>query len=63
MNTQVGFIFKILLVSTLLSILIKYGGEYVPIQPTTTTAMIIVLFPSVAIGFLLGWQYLKISRG
>ena len=62
MNTQAGFIFKILLVSTLLSILIKYGGEYVPIQPTTTTAIIIVLFPSVAIGFLLGWQYLVGSK-
>ena len=62
MNTKAGFIFKILLVSTLLSILIKYGGEYVPIQPTTTTAIIIVLFPSVAIGFLLGWQYLVGSK-
>ena len=62
MNTQAGFIFKVLLVSTVLSILIKYGGKYLPIEPTTGTAIAIVLFPSVAIGFLLGWQYLKGGR-
>ena len=58
MNTQTGFIFKIFLVSTILSVLIKYGGESIPIEPTTTTAITLVLLPSIAIGFVLGWQYL-----
>jgi len=59
MNSQAGFILKVLLVSTVLSIFIKYGGESLPIGPTTGTAIAIVFFPSIAIGFLLGWQYLK----
>ena len=59
MNTQARFIGKILLLSTGISYLIKYGGRYVPIQPTTLTATIIVLLPSMVIGLILGWQYLQ----
>ncbi len=59
MESQTGFIFKILLVSTILSILIKYGGRYLPIQPTVTVAAIAVLSPALIIGFILGWQYFK----
>ena len=59
MNTQTGFIIKVLLLSTALSFLIKYGGRYVPIQPTNAIATVIVISPSIIIGFILGWQYLK----
>jgi len=59
MDTQTGFIIKILLVSTALSVLVKYGGRYVPIEPTNAIATIIVILPSLVIGFVLGWQYLK----
>ncbi len=58
MDTQtLGFVLKILLLSTVLSLLIKYGGQYLPLTPTTTTALIIVLAPSLLIGLILGWRY------
>ncbi|MBE9045335.1 hypothetical protein IQ255_13165 [Pleurocapsales cyanobacterium LEGE 10410] len=59
MNTQTGFIFKVLLISTGLSILIKYGGPYTLLEPTTATALTIVLLPSLVIGLVLGWQYYR----
>jgi len=59
MNTQVGFITKILLLSTGLSILIKYGGQKISIQPTTSLAIIIVLLPSLITGLIMSWQYKK----
>ena len=58
MNTQiVGFILKILLLSTALSLLIKYGGQYLNLIPTTTTVLVIILMPSLVIGLILGRQY------
>ena len=59
MNTQANFIFKILLISTGISILIKYGGRYTLLKPTTGTALTIVLLPSLIIGLVLGWQYYR----
>ena len=59
MDTQVGFIFKILLLSTGLSLLIKYGGQYLLLQPTTSTVLTIVLTPSLAFGLVLGWRYYR----
>ncbi|MEO1466524.1 MAG: hypothetical protein AAFR89_09940 [Cyanobacteria bacterium J06633_1] len=60
MNHQIKFIVKILLLSTGLSLLIKYGGKYLPLQPTNVTALAIVLMPSLIIGFVLGWQYSRL---
>ena len=60
MNNQALFILKILLISTGLSLLIKYGGQFLHLEPTNTTALIIVLTPSLAIGLLLGGRYNKI---
>jgi hypothetical protein len=59
MNSQGMFIFKILLLSTGLSLLVKYGGGYLELQPTTATALTIVLMPSLVLGLILGWQYLR----
>lgn len=59
MNTQVGFIVKILLYSTALSYLIKYGGQQLDIEPTNIIAIVIVLSPSLLIGLVLGSQYYK----
>ncbi len=56
-NQTLGFVLKILLLSTALSLSIKYGGQYLPLTPTTTTALIIVLAPSLLIGLILGWRY------
>ena len=62
MSTQAGFIFKILLLSTGISLLIKYGGEYLLLKPTATTALIIVLLPSLVIGLILGGRYRQEQR-
>ena len=62
MSTQVGFVLKILLLSAGISLAIKYGGEYLPIEPTTTTALVMVLLPSLVIGSILGWRYNRESR-
>ena len=59
MDTQTGFIIKILLLSTILSVLVKYGGRYVPIQPTNAIAIVIVILPSLLIGLILGWKYIN----
>ena len=59
MNTQLGFIVKIILLSTALSFLIKYGGQQLAIAPTNTIAIAIVLFPSLAIGLFLGQLYYR----
>ncbi len=59
MNTQVGFVLKIILFSTGLSLLIKYGGQYLLLKPTTSTALTIVLTPSLVFGLILGWRYYK----
>ncbi|MGL5835235.1 MAG: hypothetical protein ACRC1Z_18705 [Waterburya sp.] len=59
-GNQAFFIFKILLWSTGLSLLVKYGGGYLELQPTTTTALTIVLMPSLVIGLILGWRYSQV---
>lgn len=59
MNSQAGFIFKVLLLSTGLSIAIKYGGRYLPLEPNNLLAASVVCLPSLLIGLILGWQYWK----
>jgi hypothetical protein len=59
-GNQAFFIGKIFLWSTGLSLLVKYGGGYLELQPTTTTALMIVLMPSLVIGLILGWRYSQI---
>ena len=59
MDTQTGFVIKVLLLSAVLSFLIKYGGRYILIQPTNAIATVIVISPSIVIGLVLGWQYIK----
>jgi hypothetical protein len=60
MNNQAIFVFKILLFSLGLSLLVKYGGGYLKLQPTTITALTIILTPSVVIGLILGWRYYQV---
>ncbi|PPS44158.1 hypothetical protein [Chroococcidiopsis sp. TS-821] len=54
---QTGFIFKILLLSAVISVLIKYGGAYLPILPTATNALVIVLLPSIVMAIALYRRY------
>ena len=60
MSSQANLIVKILLLSTALSWLIKYGGRYLALEATTATALTIVLMPSIIIGLILGWRYSKL---
>jgi divalent metal cation (Fe/Co/Zn/Cd) transporter len=61
MNTQFGFIVKILLFSTALSFLIKYGGRFLSIQPTNIIVLGIVLLPTIILAVLLIWQYDRLN--
>jgi hypothetical protein len=56
MNERTLFIIKILFLSTLISVVIKYGGRFLPIPPTTLTALILVLLPTIIIAFALIWR-------
>ena len=54
---QTGFIFKVLVISAGLSVLIKYGGPALSIPPTLTNVLLFVLAPSVVMAIALGTRY------
>ncbi|MFN6464207.1 MAG: hypothetical protein RMZ41_020660 [Nostoc sp. DedVER02] len=57
MGNQLGLVLKLLSLSALLSLLIKYAGPSVPIPATATNALIIVLLPIVIIAIALLWRF------
>ena len=57
MNTQAGFVLKVVFFSAILSFLIKYGGKFVPITSTTFTALIIVLLPTLILSLIFVWRW------
>ena len=57
MENQLGFVLKLLLLSALLSLLIKYVGPNLSIPPTATNALIIVLLPIVIMAIALLWRF------
>ncbi|QLE46875.1 hypothetical protein FD724_01000 [Nostoc sp. C057] len=57
MGNQLGFVLKLLLLSALLSLLIKYVGPSLSIPATGTNALIIVLLPIVIIAIALLWRF------
>jgi hypothetical protein len=50
------FLLKVLLLSLGISLLIRYGGPLLPIQPSTAIALTAVISPSVILGGLLLWR-------
>ena len=56
MNTQVGFMLKVVLLSAILSFLIKYGGKFMPITSNSINALILVLLPTLILSLILGWR-------
>ncbi len=56
MDSQVNFIFKVLILSAGISLLIKYGGPSLPIAATSVNALIAVLMPSVILAIALWWR-------
>ena len=61
MNSKIVFISKIAIASFFLSLIIKYGGQTLPIFPTNTIALIIILLPSIILGIILGFRYQKLN--
>jgi hypothetical protein len=59
---QAGFVFKVLIISTLLSWLIKSAGSSVAIPATATNALILVFVPTLAIAIALWWRNYFYSR-
>ena len=59
MNTKIGFISKIAIASFLISALIKYGGQFPPLNPNNAIALTIVLLPSLVFAIILGFRYQK----
>ncbi|MFW6264289.1 MAG: hypothetical protein ACOC3E_02070 [Cyanobacteriota bacterium] len=55
-NSGLGFILKVFAASTLLSVLVKYGGRYLPVAPTSLNALVIVLLPTVVMAIVLWWR-------
>ncbi len=59
MNDTVAFVVKIFIFSTVLSVVIKYGGQLLPISPTVIIAIAAILLPSIIIAIALSWRSQK----
>lgn len=57
MENQLGLILKLLLLSALLSVLIKYAGSSLSISATATNALIIVFLPIAIVAIALLWRF------
>jgi hypothetical protein len=49
-----GFILKVLILSAIISVSIKYGGPSLAIAPSVTNALILVFSPTLIVAMLLG---------
>lgn len=56
MQNQLGLVFKLFLLSSVLSLLIKYGGESLAIPANTGNVVVIILLPTLIIATLLLWR-------
>ena len=56
MNDAFVFIVKIVILSTVLSLLIKYGGQLLSIAPTGKIAIAAILLPSIIVALALTWR-------
>ncbi|MBN3949671.1 MAG: hypothetical protein HWQ38_25675 [Nostoc sp. NMS7] len=57
MENQLGLVLKLLLLSALLSVLIKYAAPSLSIPATANNALIIILLPIVIIAIALLWRF------
>lgn len=63
MENQIGLIIKVMLLSGVLSFLIKYAEPDILIPATATNALIMVLSPSLIMGVLLGARLIRAKNG
>ena len=57
MKNNLEFIAKLLMLSGLVSLLIKYAGPNLSIAATNANALIIVLLPNVMLSMALFWRF------
>ncbi|MDZ8188986.1 MAG: hypothetical protein RMX96_29550 [Nostoc sp. ChiSLP02] len=57
MKNQLDFVLKLLLLSALISALIKYVAPSLSIPATATNALIIVLLPNAIVAIALLWRF------
>lgn len=55
-DTEAGLVLKVLVLSIVLSVAIKYIGPTLAIPATDTAALIIILLPALVTGLVLGWR-------
>ncbi|MCM2407951.1 hypothetical protein MMC39_18260 [Anabaena sp. CCAP 1446/1C] len=56
MKNQLGFLLKLLLLSTVISLAIKYVGPMFLIPQTSTNALILILLPTITMITILLWR-------
>ncbi|MDY6902222.1 MAG: hypothetical protein SWZ49_29750 [Cyanobacteriota bacterium] len=56
MKNQLTFVFKVLFLSAMISVFIKYLAPNFSIPETATNALIIILLPNVIMASVLIWQ-------
>ncbi len=56
METQLNFILKVLILSAVVSVLIKYASPSLPIAPTSLNALIGVMTPTIVLAIALWWR-------
>jgi hypothetical protein len=56
-SSELGLIIKVLLLSTLLAFGIRYLGPLLPLPPTDSVALAMVLLPPVGFGVFLLWRW------
>lgn len=62
MENQIGLIIKVMLLSGVLSFLIKYAQPDILLSATTTNALILVFSPSLIMAVLLGARLIRAKR-
>lgn len=56
---EINLILKVFLLSTLISILIKFSGLYINLNPSGILAICIVITPTIILGVVLWRRFLK----
>lgn len=62
LRENLGFVVKVMVASTLISVAIRVWGPVLPIAPTSLNALILVLLPTTVLLILFGWLSLTRSR-
>lgn len=57
MENQIGFLLKVLVISAVISVLIKYGGPVLNINGTSLVVLIAVLLPTIVLAIALWWRF------